>query len=56
MWLSPLDPPEHPDPLLPWITFPWRLILLSLCYGTVGVMGNSNSIENSIDVRPSYVA
>jgi hypothetical protein len=26
------------------------------CYGTVGVVGNSNSIENSMNVRPSYVA
>jgi hypothetical protein len=25
-------------------------------YGTIGAVGNSNSIENSMNVRPNYVA
>jgi hypothetical protein len=33
-----------------------RTLALGMCYGTVGAVGNSNSIENSMSIRPSYVA
>jgi hypothetical protein len=33
-----------------------RLSFVGDCYGAVGVVGNNNWIENSMNVGPNYVA